>query len=228
MITLNNVTKIYPGEVTALNDVSITINDGEFVFMVGKSGSGKSTLAKLLIREEKLTSGEIFINGENISKLRPRKVAKLRRNIGTIFQEFRLFNDKRVYENVAFAMRVVGESDANIKARVPWLLGLVGLTEKANRFPNELSGGQQQRVALARAIANNPDIVIADEPTGNVDPDMSVEIMELLMKLNKLGKTVIVITHEKLLVNHYKQRVITIDEGVVKSDRSGGYDDETV
>ena len=226
MIVLDNVTKIYPGKCVALKNVNLTINDGEFVFVIGRSGAGKSTLAKLLIREEKLTDGSIIVNGVNISKLRSGKVAKLRRGIGSIFQEFRLFNDKTVYENVAFAMRVVGEPAANIKKRVPWLLELVGLTDKADRYPTELSGGQQQRVAVARAIANNPDIVIADEPTGNVDPEMSIEIMELLFRLNKLGKTIIVITHERALVNHYKQRVIAIDNGEVISDRNGGYDDE--
>lgn len=227
MILLDNVTKIFPGQCVALNKVNLTINDGEFVFMIGRSGAGKSTLAKLLIREEKLTEGSIIIDGVNISKLRAGKVAKLRRSIGSIFQEFRLFNDKTVYENVAFAMRVIGEPEANIKKRVPWLLELVGLTQKADRYPTELSGGQQQRVAIARAIANNPDIIIADEPTGNIDPEMSVEIMELLFSLNKLGKTIIVITHERALVNHYKQRVIAIDNGEVISDRSeGGYDDE--
>ncbi len=226
MIILDNVTKVFPGQCVALNKVNLTINDGEFVFMIGRSGAGKSTLAKLLIREEKLTDGSIIVNGVNISKLRSGKVSKYRRTIGSIFQEFRLFNDKTVYENVAFAMRVVGEPEANIKKRVPWLLELVGLTDKAERYPTELSGGQQQRVAIARAIANNPDIIIADEPTGNIDPEMSIEIMELLFSLNKLGKTIIVITHERALVNHYKQRVISINNGEVISDRNGGYDDE--
>ncbi len=226
MIILDNVTKVYPGKCVALNKVDLTINDGEFVFMIGRSGAGKSTLAKLLIREEKPTEGSIIVNGVNISKLRAGKVAKFRRTVGSIFQEFRLFSDKTVYENVAFAMRVIGEPEANIKKRVPWLLELVGLTDKSERYPTELSGGQQQRVAIARAIANNPDIIIADEPTGNIDPEMSIEIMELLFSLNKLGKTIIVITHERALVNHYKQRVIAIDNGEVISDRNGGYDDE--
>ncbi len=228
MITFENVSKVYPGKTTALSDINLTINDGEFVFLIGKTGAGKSTLGKLLIREEKVSSGTIMIDEFNLSRIGAHKVARLRRNIGTVFQDFRLLPDKTVYENVAFAMRVIGEPEKNIEKRVPWMLELVGLSEKANRFPNELSGGQQQRVAFARAIANNPRMIIADEPTGNIDPEMSIEMMELLVRLNKLGKTVIVITHERALVNHYKQRVITLDNGTIVSDRRGGYDDETL
>lgn len=228
MITLENVSKQYKHKVDALTDINLTINDGEFVFVIGKSGAGKSTLAKLLIREERPTSGTIIVDDVNLTRLPERKVAKYRRGIGTIFQEFRLFPDKTVYENVAFAMRIIGEKEDSISKRVPWLLDLVGLTDKSSSYPGELSGGQQQRVAFARAIANNPKIIIADEPTGNIDPEMSIEIMELLFRLNKLGATVIVITHERALVNHYKQRVIAIDGGNIVSDRSGGYDNETL
>lgn len=227
MITFNNVSKTFADNgVTALRDVNLTIENGEFVFIVGKNGAGKSTFAKLLIREEKPTGGEIIIDDFNLGKISENKVARLRRRMGIIFQEFRLFNDKTVYENVAFVMRIIGEPDEIIKRRVPWLLDLVGMTDKADQYPNQLSGGQQQRVAFVRAIANNPDIIIADEPTGNIDPEMRTEIMGLLKRLNEHGKTVIVITHEKAFVDYYKQRVITIDDGTVISDRKGGYDDE--
>lgn len=230
MISFENVTKIYPGKkkVKALDNVNLTIEEGEFVFIVGRSGAGKSTLAKLLIREERLSGGTIIIDEFNLAKMPERKVPKLRRNVGIIFQEFRLFNDRTVYENVAFAMRIIGEPESTIKKRVPKLLELVEIADKADSFPDQLSGGQQQRVAFARAIANNPGIIIADEPTGNVDPEMTLELMELLIRLNKLGKTVLVITHERSIVDHYKRRVITIDNGVVVSDRNGGYDDEEV
>ena len=219
MIEFKNVSKTYDNREYVLRDVNLKIDDGEFVFIVGKSGSGKTTLTKLLLREEKVTSGRIIINGFRLDKMRQGKVPYLRRQIGMVFQDFRLFPKKNVYENVAFAMEVIGASSSSIKKRVPFFLNLVGLSNKMKSFPTQLSGGEQQRVALARAIVNNPNIIIADEPTGNLDPEMSREIMELLMTLNeKLGKTVIVVTHEQSLVNKYNKRVITIGEGGIESD----------
>ena len=213
MIEFKNVSKAYNKEVI-LKNVDLRIDDGEFVFIVGKSGSGKTTLTKLLLREEKVTEGRIIINGFRLDKMRNGKVPYLRREMGVVFQDFRLFPKKNVYENVAFAMQVIGAPSKLIKQRVPFFLNLVGLSNKMKSFPTQLSGGEQQRVALARAIVNNPDIIIADEPTGNLDPQMSREIMELLITLNeKLGKTVIVVTHEQSLVKKYQKRVITIGEG---------------
>ena len=227
MIEFKNVSMTYDNKKYVLKDVDLTINDGEFVFIVGPSGSGKTTLTKLLLREEKVTSGRIIINGFRLDKMRNGKVPYLRRKMGVVFQDFRLFPKKTVYENVAFAMQVIGASGSTIKTRVPFFLDLVGLKDKMKSFPSQLSGGEQQRVAIARAIVNNPDIIIADEPTGNIDPKLSIEIMDLLITLNKkLGKTVIVVTHEKDLVDHYKQRVITISDGSVLNDRIGGMFDE--
>ena len=227
MIEFKNVSMTYDNKKYVLKDVDLTINDGEFVFIVGPSGSGKTTLTKLLLREEKVTSGRIIINGFRLDKMRNGKVPYLRRKMGVVFQDFRLFPKKTVYENVAFAMQVIGASGSTIKTRVPFFLDLVGLKDKMKSFPSQLSGGEQQRVALARAIVNNPDIIIADEPTGNIDPKLSIEIMDLLITLNKkLGKTVLVVTHEKDLVDHYKQRVITISDGSVLNDRIGGMFDE--
>lgn len=222
MIELKNVVKTYSNGTTALNGVNLKIEDGEFVFVVGASGAGKSTLMKLLLREEKATSGKIIVDDTDLSKLSYFRVPHYRRKLGVVFQDFRLFPKKTVYENVAFAMQVVGTSARKIKKRVPALLNTVSLGDKSNCFPNELSGGEQQRVALARALANNPKIIIADEPTGNIDPKMSLEIMNLLVKINKLGKTVVVVTHEKNLVDYYQQRVVMIDHGVVADDRVGG------
>ncbi len=227
MIEFKNVSMTYDNKKFALKNVDLTIEDGEFVFIVGPSGSGKTTLTKLLLREEKVTEGRIIINEFRLDKMRNGKVPYLRRKMGVVFQDFRLFPKKTVYENVAFAMQVIGASGSTIKKRVPFFLDLVGLADKMKSFPAQLSGGEQQRVALARAIVNNPDIIIADEPTGNIDPVMSLEIMELLMTLNqKLGKTVIVVTHSQSLVDHFKQRVITIEDGVIKSDKIGGMFDE--
>ena len=227
MIEFKNVSMTYDNKKYVLKDVDLTIDDGEFVFIVGPSGSGKTTLTKLLLREEKVTSGRIIINGFRLDKMRNGKVPYLRRKMGVVFQDFRLFPKKTVYENVAFAMQVIGASGSTIKTRVPFFLDLVGLKDKMKSFPSQLSGGEQQRVALARAIVNNPDIIIADEPTGNIDPKLSIEIMDLLITLNKkLGKTVIIVTHEKDLVDHYKQRVITISDGSVLNDRIGGMFDE--
>ena len=222
MIEFRNVKKHYPNGTVALDGVDLRVEDGEFVFIVGRSGAGKTTMMKLLLREEKASSGEIIVGDYNLSKLRNYKVPYYRRELGVVFQDFRLFKDKTVYENVSFAMQVVGTPTKLIKRRVPAILNTVNLPDKGKNFPSELSGGEQQRVALARALANNPKIIIADEPTGNIDPKMSIEIMNLLMKINKLGKTVIVVTHERELVNYYKQRVIMIKDGVIVEDKQGG------
>lgn len=213
---------VYPSGTAALNGVNLKIEDGEFVFIVGRSGAGKTTLAKLLMREEKATGGRLTVDSFRLDKLPRRRIPILRRTMGVVFQDFRLFPNKTVYENVAFAMRVVGERNSIIKQRVPFFLNLVELSDKADSFPTELSGGEQQRVAFARAIANNPKIVIADEPTGNVDPEMSKDLMDLLVRINKLGKTVIVITHDRYLVEQYKKRTLTIEEGQIVSDKNGG------
>ena len=222
MIELRNVKKHYPNGTIALDGVDLKVEDGEFVFIVGRSGAGKTTMMKLLLREEIASSGDIIVGDYNLSKLPNYKVPYYRRELGVVFQDFRLFKDKTVYENVAFAMQVVGTPTKVIKRRVPAILNTVNLYEKSSAFPSELSGGEQQRVALARALANNPKIIIADEPTGNIDPKMSIEIMNLLMKINKLGKTVIVVTHEKNLVDYYKQRVVMLRDGKIIEDRVGG------
>ncbi|MCQ2426554.1 MAG: cell division ATP-binding protein FtsE [Lachnospiraceae bacterium] len=222
MIEFKNVQKVYQNGTKALDGVNLTIKDGEFVFIVGASGAGKSTLIKLLLREEKVTSGRLTVDNFDLTKLQSYKVPYYRRRIGVVFQDFRLFPNMTVSENVAFAMRVIGESKKTISKRVPVLLATVGLTDKANCFPNELSGGQQQRVALARALANNPDTIIADEPTGNIDPKMSMEIMSLLKRINDCNKTVIVVTHARDLVDQMHQRVVTIRNGTVIEDRVGG------
>ncbi|MDD6315752.1 MAG: ATP-binding cassette domain-containing protein, partial [Clostridia bacterium] len=199
------------------------IEDGEFVFVVGPSGSGKSTLIKLLSAELKPTEGRVLVNGFDIGALRQKDIPYLRRTIGVVFQDFRLIDNKSVYENVAFVMRAVGAPVRVIKKRVPYVLELVGLKNKSRRLPHQLSGGEQQRVAIARALVNNPDVIIADEPTGNLDPSRSVELMLLLEKINKLGTTVLVVTHEKELVDQLEKRVIAIERGSVISDRTGGY-----
>lgn len=222
MIELRNVKKHYPNGTIALDGVDLKVEDGEFVFIVGRSGAGKTTMMKLLLREEVASSGDIIVGDYNLTKLPNYKVPYYRRELGVVFQDFRLFKDKTVYENVAFAMQVVGTPTKMIKRRVPAILNTVNLYDKSRDFPSELSGGEQQRVALARALANNPKIIIADEPTGNIDPKMSIEIMNLLMKINKLGKTVIVVTHEKNLVDYYKQRVVMLRDGKIIEDRVGG------
>jgi len=235
MIEFRDVNKVYPNGTVALDGVNLKIADGEFVFIVGESGAGKTTLMKLLLREEKITSGSLIVrsdrmldNGKHqsnvydLAKIRNYKVPYYRRELGVVFQDFRLFPHKTVFENVAFAMQVVGESSRVIRRRVPAILNIVNLTEKFNSYPSQLSGGEQQRVALARALANNPNIIIADEPTGNIDPRMSLEIMNLLVKIHKRGKTVIVVTHEKDLVDYFQQRVIRISDGRVVSDGVGG------
>ena len=223
VVELKNVSVTYQTTgIQALNNISLKVNDGEFAFVVGSSGAGKSTLIKLLLKEIDATSGVVTVNGYNLTNLKRRRVPEFRRTIGVVFQDFRLFPNKTVYENVAFAMQVIGTPRSMIKRRVPAILSTVNLADKMTRFPRELSGGEQQRVALARALANNPKYIIADEPTGNIDPKMSIEIMNLLMKINKLGKTVIVVTHEKNLVDYYKQRVVMLKDGKIVEDRVGG------
>lgn len=221
MIVLDNVCKTYNTGVSALNGVNLRIRKGEFVFIVGTSGSGKTTLFKLLLKELEPTSGKIYINNKNIGRLRRRKIPKMRRGIGVVFQDFRLLKDRNVYENIAFAQRVMGKSAKVIRETVPQMLTLVGLSDKAESFPNELSGGEQQRVSLARALVNNPPILLADEPTGNLDPDNAWEIMKLLEDINKRGTTVVVVTHNREIVERMKKRVITIDKGVVVNDEKG-------
>ena len=223
MIELTNVVKTYDPGVKALNGISMKIDDGEFVFLVGPSGSGKSTIIKLLTAELEPTSGSVLVNGFVLEKIRQRAIPYLRRTLGVIFQDFRLIENKTVYDNVAFAMRVIGAAESEIKKRVPYVLELVGLENKGRRLPNELSGGEQQRVAIARALVNNPSVIIADEPTGNLDPARSLEIMMLLEQINALGTTVMVVTHEKELVNRFTKRVVAIDEGRIISDGMDGY-----
>lgn len=223
MIEFKNVKKVYSDTGTvALDGIDLKIEDGEFVFIVGSSGAGKSTLTKLLTREEKITEGSLTVDEFDLVHMPDRKVPYYRRRIGVVFQDFRLLPDMTVYENVAFAMEVVGEPKSVIKRRVSSILKTVGLEEKAGCFPDQLSGGEQQRVALARALANNAKTIIADEPTGNIDPRLSLEIMNLLIKIHKKNKTVIVVTHEKQLVDYFRQRVVTIENGLVVSDRVGG------
>lgn len=223
MIELTNVVKTYDPGVKALNGISMKIDDGEFVFLVGPSGSGKSTIIKLLTAELEPTSGSVLVNGFVLEKIRQRAIPYLRRTLGVIFQDFRLIENKTVYDNVAFAMRVIGAAESEIKKRVPYVLELVGLENKGRRLPHELSGGEQQRVAIARALVNNPSVIIADEPTGNLDPSRSLEIMMLLEQINALGTTVMVVTHEKELVNRFTKRVVAIDEGRIISDGMDGY-----
>jgi len=223
MIEMKDVQKVYDNGTRALRGVNITLNDGEFAFMVGPSGSGKSTIMKLLTAEVMPTEGTVRVNGYKLNKLRNRKKSMMRRTLGIIFQDFRLIEKKSVYENVAFAMRVVGAREKEIRKRVPYVLELVGLNVDTDRKPAELSGGEQQRVAIARALVNNPSTIIADEPTGNLDPVRSLEIMMLLEKINELGTTVLVVTHEKELVNQFVKRVISLDHGRVISDGMKGY-----
>ena len=224
MIELKNVSKVYNnGQTRAVDDISLTINDGEFAFLVGPSGSGKTTIIKMLTGELKPSEGSISINGFELTKIKRRKLPKLRRTLGIIFQDFRLIEDKNVYENVAFAMHVVGASKKEIAKRVPYGLELVGLQGREKRLPRELSGGEQQRVAIARALVNNPLTIIADEPTGNLDPAKSLELMLLLERINELGTTVLIVTHEKELVNSFSKRVIAISGGHIISDGMDGY-----
>ncbi len=218
MIDFKNVSKVYDNGTKALHNVNIHIDKGEFVFVVGASGAGKSTFLKLMMREEVPSSGTIVIKGYNLNEMKKKKIPYFRRNMGIVFQDFRLIPTMTVYDNVAFAMRVVGAREKDIRKRVPYVINIVGLSAKARNYPNELSGGEQQRVALARALANNADIIIADEPTGNVDPQMSLEIVELLTRLNEAGTTVIMVTHAHDLVKRFDKRVITLDGGEVVAD----------
>lgn len=227
MILLKNVTKVYPNGATALDDISFFIERGEFVFIVGPSGSGKSTLIKLLMHEETATEGDVIINNDDVGKLKRREIPYLRRSMGVVFQDFRLLSKKTVYENVAFAMEIIGAGRKEIRKQVPNVLGLVGLAHKAKSYPDELSGGEQQRVALARALVNNPAFLIADEPTGNLNPKAAMEIMELLEDINKRGTTVIMATHAKEIVDKMKKRVIAIEDGkIVRDETRGAYGDE--
>ncbi|MBQ4382686.1 MAG: cell division ATP-binding protein FtsE [Oscillospiraceae bacterium] len=222
MVKFTDVFKTYENGTKALKGVSFEIQDGEFVFLVGPSGSGKTTIIKLITGEIAPMDGSVYVNGYDMGNIRFSKLPYLRRTLGVVFQDFRLIENKSVYENVAFAMRVVGASGKEIKRRVPYVLELVGLDRRTKRRPQELSGGEQQRVAIARALVNNPELIIADEPTGNLDPARSLEIMMLLSKINELGTTVLVVTHEKELVNNFEKRVISIDGGRIISDRTGG------
>ena len=224
MIQMENVRKVYESSNTvALDGVNLTINDGEFVFLVGPSGSGKTTIMKLITGEIRPTSGKIIVNDFDMSTIKRRKLPKARRTLGVVFQDYRLIENMNVYDNVAFAMRVVGAKSKDIKQRVPYMLDLVGLEGRGKRMPNELSGGEQQRVAIARALVNNPKMIVADEPTGNLDPVRSLELMLLLEKINEMGTTVMVVTHEKELVNALNKRVVTIDGGHLISDGMEGY-----
>ncbi len=229
MIELINVTKEYDNGTLALENVNLQIENGEFVFLVGSSGAGKTTITKLLMREENVTSGEVFLNGEDITKITEKEIPYLRRKMGVVFQDFRLLNDRTVYENVEFAMRVVGATKREIRRRVPVVLNMVGLNYKAKMLPTELSGGEQQRVALARALVNNPSILIADEPTGNLNPKTAMEIMEIFENINQMGTTIIMATHAKDIVDVMHKRVIEICDGHVVRDELGGeYHNESV
>ena len=227
MIELTEVTKEYSKGVAALNGVNLKIDQGEFVFIVGDSGSGKSTLIRLLMKELEPTSGTIVVNGQNLGRLRHRKIPKYRRCLGVVYQDFRLLKDRNIYDNIAFAQRVVEQPVRVIKQKVPAALSLVGLAQKYKSFPQELSGGEQQRVAIARAIVNEPAILLADEPTGNLDPTNSWEIMKLLEEANERGTTVLVVTHNQEIVNAMQKRVVTMNKGVIVSDeQKGGYNHE--
>ena len=223
MIDFTDVVKSYSPDTQALRGITMQIDDGEFAFLVGPSGSGKSTIIKLITGELKPTSGTVHVNGYSLERIRKREIPYLRRTGGVVFQDFRLIATKTVYENLAFAMRAVGAQKKEIEERIPYILELVGMEDKANRHPNELSGGEQQRLAIARALVNNPSTIIADEPTGNLDPARALEIMVLLQEINNLGTTVLVVTHAQELVERFEKRVIAIDEGVVVHDGMDGY-----
>ena len=224
MIEFKEVTKSYSAGNTALKGVSMEIEDGDFVFLVGPSGSGKSTIIKLITGELRPTAGTVHVNGYSLERIRKREIPYLRRTIGVVYQDLRLIETKTVYDNVAFAMRVIGAREREIRDRVPYVLDLVGLSGKAKRHPGELSGGEQQRLAIARALVNNPATIIADEPTGNLDPARSYEIMSLLQQINRLGTTLLVVTHQMDLVERFKNRVIAIEDGLIVSDTSDGKD----
>ena len=223
MIEFTDVVKNYSPDTQALRGVTMQIDDGEFAFLVGPSGSGKSTIIKLITGELKPSSGTVHVNGYSLERIRKREIPYLRRTVGVVFEDFRLIATKTVYENMAFAMRAVGAKKKEIEERVPYILELVGMEDKAHRHPNELSGGEKQRLAIARALVNNPSTIIADEPTGNLDPQLALEIMILLQEINNLGTTVLVVTHAQDLVDRFEKRVIAIDEGVVVHDGMDGY-----
>ena len=224
MVEMKDVKVVYrSSDIVALDGVDMTINEGEFVFLVGPSGSGKTTIMKLITGELRADDGEVKVNDYDMRRIKRRKLPKMRRTLGVIFQDYRLIENMSVYDNVAFAMRVVGASNREIRRRVPYVLELVGLDGREKRLPKELSGGEQQRVAIARALANNPRMIVADEPTGNLDPVRSLELMLLFEKINEMGTTILVVTHEKELVNAFSKRVITIDNGRVISDGMDGY-----
>ena len=227
MIEFKSVSKVYNNNVKALSDVNINIDTGDFVFLVGPSGAGKSTFIKMILKEIDPSSGEVVVAGKELTKITRKQVPYYRRKIGMVFQDFRLIPNLNVYENVAFAMRVVEASQREIRRRVPMVLSLVGLSHKYKMFPNELSGGEQQRVSLARAIVNNPSVLICDEPTGNLDPETAKEIMELLEDINRAGTTILMATHAKDIVDSMKKRVIAIEKGtIVRDDRKGMYENE--
>ena len=226
MIKLEHVSKSYTAGIPALNDVSLDIEEGEFVFIVGDSGSGKSTLIKLLLKELEPTEGTITINNKKLNKIKRRQIPKFRRNIGVVFQDCRLLKDRNIYDNVAFAQKVIGESNRSIKKNVPSMLSMVGLAAKYRSYPRQLSGGEQQRVAIARALINEPKILLADEPTGNLDNHNAWEIMKLLEEINSRGTTVVVVTHNLEIVKAMNKRVITMKKGVVVEDSEGDYSDE--
>ena len=227
MIRLIDAEKVYENGTHALKGVSFTVEDGEFAFLVGPSGSGKSTIIKLLTGEIVPTAGRVMVNGFSMSRIHERQIPYMRRTIGVIFQDFRLIANKTVYDNLALAMRAVGAQPKELRSRIPYVLALVGLADKGSRYPDELSGGEQQRVAIARALVNNPSTIVADEPTGNLDPARSLEIMTLLERINALGTTVIVVTHERGLVNHFNKRVIYLESGRVVGDATGTYEGVT-
>ena len=222
MIEFTDVVKTYPEGNHALQGVSMQIEDGEFCYLVGPSGSGKSTIIKMITGEIRPTSGSVHVNGYSLERIRKREIPYMRRTVGVVFQDFRLIANKTVYDNVAFAMRVIGAREREIKERVPYVLELVGLDSKATRHPNELSGGEQQRLAIARALVNNPSTIIADEPTGNLDPELSLEIMSLLQEINNLGTTMLVVTHAQNLVEMFNKRTIVIQDGLIVGDGMGG------
>ena len=223
MIRLRDIHKEYPNGTKALKGVSMQIDDGDFGFLVGPSGSGKSTIIKLITAEIAPTKGKLMVNGYNLNDISEKQIPLLRRTIGVVFQDFRLIEKKTVFENIEVAMRAVGATTSEIRRRIPYVLGLVGLTGKSRQLPTQLSGGEQQRVAIARALANNPSVIIADEPTGNLDPARSLEIMSLLEKINDMGTTILVVTHERELVNRFGKRVVAIESGRIISDAAGGY-----
>ena len=220
MITLKNVSKVYPNSVVALKSINLTINTGEFVFVTGASGSGKSTLLKLLMKEEEATSGKIRVFGSDLISMKKKKIPFYRRTMGIVFQDFRIIRSMTVFQNVELAMRVVGASSRAIRKRVPYVLSLFSMEDKADRYPGELSGGEQQRIGLARALANNPNLIIADEPTGNIDPSLSYEIMSLLAQINKMGTTVLVVTHDMSVASKFDFRTIEINKGSISCDTS--------